>query len=432
MWPESGRDVMASSLLRRAAMLRKLALAFLVAAAFACTAEPTSSVVEHDGPRNLALRDAARAHAIPIAWLAAVGYQQGRFEAAEMTSDPNAPAEANAADDTLGADTPVDEADAADPSPAPADDGAASGDDATLPTSWGVMYLTDDQVAAAAQLTGRAPDEIRTDVAANIDAAAALIAQGWAEPHTDDGLRAATTQFLGLADPDDAALALGDLDDVIRDGFDLTTSDGEELELVGTDPHPAEPLAATPPGKTPPFEWIPSPNFSSRLGYPIRYIVIHDIEGTMAGAISVFKKSSSQTSAHYIVRARDGHIVKMVYEHDNAWHAGHGWFNRHSIGIEHEGFAFRKDGGGYYTDRQYRASAALACSIAVRYHIPVDRKHIFGHFNVPSNLASHTLCSDAAGIAGRCGGTSHHADPGRYWNWTKYMSLVRTCVNAAK
>ena len=177
---------------------------------------------------------------------------------------------------------------------------------------------------------------------------------------------------------------------------------------------------------------LASPNFSSRQGYPIRYVVIHDIEGTMAGAIAVFKKSANQTSAHYIVRSHDGHIVKMVLERNNAWHAGHGWFNRHSIGIEHEGFAHKKKGGGYYTDTLYNASAALTCAVAHRYKIPVDRKHIFGHMNVPSNLASHTLCSDARGIAGLCGGVSHHSDPGKYWNWKKYMKLVSTCVAAAK
>ena len=96
---------------------------------------------------------------------------------------------------------------------------------------------------------------------------------------------------------------------------------------------------------------------ANKYALNIRFIVVHDIEGTQAGAISVFKRSSSQASAHYITRASDGHIVQMVREGNNAWHAGHGWFNRHSIGIEHEGFAHRKNGGGFYTDRQYRASA---------------------------------------------------------------------------
>jgi N-acetyl-anhydromuramyl-L-alanine amidase AmpD len=244
-------------------------------------------------------------------------------------------------------------------------------------------------------------------------------------------VRAATVELLGLAaDPEAADLALSDLDSVLVEGFDLTTSDGEHVALAGSAPTPdtAEAIA---PGHYPALQWIASPNYSSRQGYPIRYIVVHDIEGTMASAIAVFKRTSRQASAHYIVRAHDGHIVQMVREANNAWHVGHGWFNRHSIGIEHEGFAFKAGGGGYYTDTQYQASARLACAIAHRYGIPIDRAHVFGHFNVPSNLSSHTLCSDAKGIAGACGGVSHHADPGKYWNWTKYLSLVRGCVNAA-
>jgi len=291
------------------------------------------------------------------------------------------------------------------------------------------MYLSDAQLDAAAALTGATPDALRTDLAANIAGAAALLAADRAAAGGD--LRIATASFLGYADDLEAGdLALVDIDETLQNGFDLTTSDGERLALTGSDPQP-DVAEAVAPGKYPARQWIPSPNFSSRLGLNVRFIVVHDIEGTMAGAISVFKRTSSQASAHYITRASDGHIVQMVREGNNAWHAGHGWFNRHSVGIEHEGFAHRKNGGGFYTDRQYRASARLACAIAHRYSIPVNRKHIFGHMNVPSNLSSHTLCSDARGIAGECGGVSHHSDPGRFWNWTKYITLIRGCVAAA-
>jgi N-acetyl-anhydromuramyl-L-alanine amidase AmpD len=386
----------------------------------ACGSPPTTATLDLPGARNEALRAAAERHDLPLDWLVAIGYQQGRFERADAVDDMAPDAEDPA--EVLAEDTPLDDV------MPPADDGIV-GTDIDPPDAWGVMFLGDAQIAEAATLTGNDPDTLRTDVAANIDAAAALIAARW--DHTPAGLRTATTAFLGVDDDADTTdLALGDLDDVIRNGFDLTTVDGERLAMIGSDPD-VEAFAAPAPGKYPARQWIPSPNFSSRLGYHVRFIVIHDIEGTMAGAISVFKHSSSEASAHYITRARDGHVVQMVHEGDNAWHAGHGWFNRNSIGIEHEGFAFRKHGGGYYTDRQYRASSQLACAIAHRYGIPVNRKHIFGHMNVPSSLSSHTLCSDARGIAGHCGGVSHHADPGRYWSWTKYMSLVRTCVNAA-
>ena len=395
----------------------------------ACAAEPSTHVVDLPGARNAAFRAAAARYGVPEDWLVALAYQQGRFEPAETADEGDDPSMASAPLDpsdpaaTLDADTPVDEVDAT------PDDSLDAPDPVLDTRSWGVMYLTDAQVARAATLTGEAPAAIQTDIAANIDGAAALLAD--ASAHGGDAaLCTATTAYLGVTD-DAADLALHDLDDVLANGFDVTTEDGERLELVGTAPSQETDDARLAPGHYPKVQWIPSPNFGSREGSPIRYVIIHDIEGTMPGAISIFKKRANEVSAHYIVRARDGHIVKMVHETDDAWHAGHGWFNRHSIGIEHEGFAHRKRGGGYYTKTLYEASAQLTCAIAHRYHIPVDRKHIFGHLNVPSSLTSHTLCSDKHGNEGRCGGVDHHTDPGPYWDWHLYMHLVATCVRAA-
>jgi N-acetyl-anhydromuramyl-L-alanine amidase AmpD len=400
-------------------MRRSACIASIIVCLAACAGEPTAPGLP--GERNTALRAAAEHYDVSVDWLAAIAFQQGRFEAAEA-EDTTAAALSDPAD-TLAEDTPLD--DTGDPV---AVDDAPMGDHPDAPAGWGVMYLSEAQVARAAELTGRAPEAIRTDHGANIAAAAALLAE---HGTSAEAVRASTIGLLGLeGDAESAALALADLDDVITEGFDLTTSDGERLVLEGTAPTP-ETAEAVAPGHYPAIQFIASPNYSTRQGYAIRYIVVHDIEGTMASAIAVFKNSANDASAHYIVRARDGHIVQMVREANNAWHVGHGWFNRHSIGIEHEGFAFKKNGGGYYTDKQYQASARLACAVAHRYNIPVTRSRIFGHFNVPSNLASHTLCSDARGIAGKCGGVSHHSDPGKYWNWTKYMALVRGCVNAA-
>ena len=418
-------------------MQLRLRSLFIFGVVAACGTEPATHVEDLPGARNEAYRSASAHYDLDQDWLVAIGYQQGRFESAQASDTADDPT-MDMSSDALTADTPVDEADDTVP-------GDSADDPAETPAlvSWGLMYLTDAQVDRAAQLTGHTADELHTDFAANIDGAAAILAQ---DSHALGSLRDATTIFLGV-DDDAATLALNQLDAAVATGFDVTTSDGERLVLDGTGATiPVDPItpddetdappvstaiAKVAPGHTPPFQWIPSPNFSTREGYPIRYVVIHDIEGTMAGAIAVFKKSANQTSAHYIVRSHDGHIVKMVLERNNAWHAGHGWFNRHSIGIEHEGFAHKKKGGGYYTDTLYGASAALTCSIAHRYNIPVDRKHIFGHENVPSSLSSHTLCSDARGVAGLCGGVSHHSDPGKYWDWKKYMKLVSTCVAAA-
>ena len=405
-------------MVRYASVLLVLALVLV-----ACASEPSTATLDLPGARNEAFRAAAKDHNLPLDWLVAISFQQGRFERADAIDDPAAPTKPEDPAEVLAEDTPLDDTDP------PATDTIGDGTHDDLPGAWGVMALGDAQIAEAAALTSRDADSLRTETGANIDGAAALIAARW--DHTPEGLRTATAEFLGVADdPETVELALADLDEVIANGFDLTTEDGERIAMIGTDPQP-EAVEAAAPGTYPTRHWIPSPNFSSRLGYKVRFIVIHDIEGTMAGAISVFKKSANQASAHYITRARDGKVVQMVLESKNAWHSGHGWFNRNSVGIEHEGFAFKKRGGGYYNDRQYRASARLACAIAHRYNIRVDRKHIFGHMNVPSSLSSRTLCSDKRGIAGHCGGVSHHADPGRYWNWTKYMTLVRSCVKAA-
>ena len=423
--------------------MRGTALVFASIFVAACAAQPATRVVDLPGARNAAFRDAASRYGLSEDWLVAIAYQQGRLEPADAADDGVDPSMATGPIDasdpaaTLDADTPVDEVD---PDP---DNSPDAPDPAIDQRSWGLMYLTDVQVARAAALTGLTPDAIRGELGANVDAAAALLADAGGAGG-DDALRAATTTFLGVTD-DAADLALHDLDDVIANGFDLTTEDGERVALVGADPQPeVDPSdagelgtggqvaeARVAPGHYPRVQWIRSPNFGSRLGAHIHYVIIHDMEGTMPAAISIFKNPANQVSAHYLVRSRDGHIVKMVRETQDAWHAGHGWFNRHSIGIEHEGFAHRKRGGGYYTDRLYQASAQLTCAIAHRYHIPVDRKHIFGHENVPSDLASHTLCSDRRGNAGACGGVSHHTDPGPYWDWHEYMHLVATCVRAA-
>jgi N-acetyl-anhydromuramyl-L-alanine amidase AmpD len=412
----------------------------IIGLAAACSTDPGTHVEDLSGTRNSAYRAAADKYGISEDWLVALGYQQGRFEPAQMKDTDDDPAlDMTDPSANLLVDTPVDETDdatqdAADPNAPPAD-----------VESWGVMYLTDAQIDRAAALTGLDSDALRTDITANITGAAAVLAD---DAKTMGSLRSATTTFLGVED-DAADLALDDLDTDASTGFDVTTSDGERIVLDGTgaevaampvmvDPEDGDELAdapdraRTPPGHMPAHQWIRSPNFGSRLGDKIHYVIIHDMEGTMPGAIAVFKNPRNEVSAHYLVRSHDGHIVKMVLERDDAWHCGHGWFNRHSIGIEHEGFAHKKKGGGYYTETLYKASAALTCSIAYRYGIPVDRKHIFGHENVPSNLDSHTICSDKRGNEGLCGGVDHHTDPGKYWDWSTYMNLVATCVRAAK
>ncbi|MBK7861778.1 MAG: N-acetylmuramoyl-L-alanine amidase [Archangiaceae bacterium] len=434
-----------------------------------------------EGARNDAFRAAASKHGLPLELLMSVAHHQGHFE---LPPDANEQAEAPAADPAVQGDvTPpstevesAPEMEAADPE-APAQPEAvmelapdetdlglqteltadALADDAETGLDpmgdkeamqegdahsglqvFGLMYLTPEQVTRAAELTGSSEEAIRTDLAANIDGAAAVLADLAKAAGIDamtadlDAWAPAIAKFVGAdGDAEVTRLAVSAVKDLYVDGFDVMTSDGEHLQMIGIGRETASVAQELTPGKYPPIQFIAaaSSNYSSRSGGKVRFVVIHDIEGTMPGAIAVFRNPSRGASAHYIIRSSDGHIVQMVSEAKKAWHAGHGWFNANSIGIEHEGFANKPRGGGFYNTKLYTASSNLVCAIAKKYSIPVDRKHIFGHGNVPSSLSSTTICSDARANAGACGGVSHHHDPGKFWDWTTYMRLVARCVS---
>jgi N-acetyl-anhydromuramyl-L-alanine amidase AmpD len=137
----------------------------------------------------------------------------------------------------------------------------------------------------------------------------------------------------------------------------------------------------------------------------ITMVVIHVMQGSYEGTQAWFQNPKSQVTAHYAIRSSDGQITQMVHESDIAWHAGNWDVNTHSIGIEHEGYI--ADPKRWFTKAMYESSARLVHDICSRYDIPMDRKHIIGHYEVPG--ATHT-------------------DPGSGWDWDRYMDLVRDPV----
>ncbi|QFZ74136.1 N-acetylmuramoyl-L-alanine amidase [Streptomyces fagopyri] len=140
--------------------------------------------------------------------------------------------------------------------------------------------------------------------------------------------------------------------------------------------------------------------------YAIDRVVIHVTQGSYRSAVKVFQDPGHGAAAHYIVR-KDGGITQMIRELDVAFHAGNRGYNERSVGIEHEGFV---EHASSFTDAMYRASARLTAGICARYGIPVDREHIIGHVEVPG---------------------TDHTDPGRYWDWDRYLLLVRRAGTAA-
>lgn len=148
----------------------------------------------------------------------------------------------------------------------------------------------------------------------------------------------------------------------------------------------------------------------------IKYIVIHDTEGSYDSAINHFQNPLSYVSCNYVIRSSDGAVTQMVRSSDVAWCAGDWYVNMHSINIEHEGIAAQ--GAAWYTEEMYRSSAALVRHLAHKYDIPLDRAHIVGHDQIPA-LSTRVL-------------TGQHWDPGPYWDWDHYMNLVQGRIEPAR
>ena len=156
--------------------------------------------------------------------------------------------------------------------------------------------------------------------------------------------------------------------------------------------------------------------------YNINWIVIHVTQGSYSGTISWFQNPNAQASAHYIFKQDGTEITQMVQEKDIAWHAGNWDYNKHSIGLEHEGYV----GSTVWPDALYQKSAEVVRYLANKYNIP--KVH-------PTGVAPCDSQSSSGGIIGHnqvpdpndCsvgGGRSHHTDPGSTWDWAKFMSYV--------
>jgi N-acetylmuramoyl-L-alanine amidase/Bacterial Ig domain len=177
------------------------------------------------------------------------------------------------------------------------------------------------------------------------------------------------------------------------------------------------PAAGAAPTLRPPVTWLKGEgNFTKSHRSPgsIDCIVVHVTEGQFWGSVRWLQSPRAHASSHFIV-SRGGKIVQLVHTSDIAWHAGNWKTNVESVGIEHEGFTYGPDG---FTTAQYRSSARLAAWIARRALMPIDRRHIIGHAQVPAP-------------GGGLGGSGHHTDPGPRWNWNRYLALVRAFAHGS-
>jgi hypothetical protein len=320
----------------------------------------------------------------------------------------------------------------------------------SVDNGYGLMHLVENSqthtLTQAAALLGVSPEVLKTDTPQNIRGGAALLRTYANEQGLNDLTRKDMTEwhpvvarYSNATMEEISTLYADEAYTLLNNGISGKSKNGEEIEVIAKDIKPKKSKPKKPQGngetlslspQAAPAEYAVSPEdadlFSSdataaatlwapaavgnytpanrESDYPINYVVIHTTQGSYSSAINWFQNPASRVSAHYVIRSSDGRVTQTVSEKNIAHHAGNWTYNTQSIGIEHEGYVSNPS---WYTDAMYRASAALTRSICQRYGIPMTRAHIIGHNEVPG--ATHT-------------------DPGRYWNWTYYMRLVRNEV----
>ncbi|MFC9792914.1 N-acetylmuramoyl-L-alanine amidase [Streptomyces sp. NPDC127584] len=286
-------------------------------------------------------------------------------------------------------------------------------------------------VRAAAALTGIAPATLKRDERQNLRGGAALLASyqrrvtrtASADPGDWYG---AVAQYSQAADTATAERFAEGVFAVIRGGKERVREDGQQVSLAKSPSvRPARSqlaslglrtsaaaVAECP--RTLNCRFVPAAASNYQVstrnsnGLDVDFIVIHDLEGSYDGGVSWFQDPASGASAHYVLKADGSAATQMVATKDIAFHAGNYWTNMHGIGIELEGYAAQ--GPTWFTPAQYEATAELVGYLAQRFGVPLDREHVIGHDNVMPPRPSRA--PDA------------HWDPGPYWDWERFMSLL--------
>lgn len=271
--------------------------------------------------------------------------------------------------------------------------------------AYGIMNLmqnpSTDTLGKAAELSGLSQEALKTDRAANIRGGAAVIADMQGEPKPDD----INGWFDTVADYGGGPVYANQVYETLQSGASAEVS-GETVTLEPQPGAETQPVVSAQGnadyGRA---KWYGAygGNYTraNRGRAQINKVIVHVTQGSFSSAINWFKDSRAGTSAHYTVRSSDGFVGQSVHEKDIAWHAGNWTYNKTSIGIEHEGYV---SNSSWFTTKMYRSSARLTAYLSKKHGIPIDRQHIIGHNEVPG--ATHT-------------------DPGRYWDWPRYMKLVK-------
>jgi N-acetyl-anhydromuramyl-L-alanine amidase AmpD len=372
---------------------------------------------------------AARVSGVPRAVLLGVSYMESRWD--DHDGSPS----------TAGGFGPMHLTHVVSSTPSARFDPLGKGDgnaEPRVPSYAGTTPLTTAQARTldrAARMVRLSPSRPRRDPVANICAGAVLLASyQHGSARRLDAWSAAVARYSTASDQRTAMRFAHEVYAVVRRGMARTTDDGQRVRLAAhpearLDAAQVRSLGLTKAGHTrvdcPPSlgcESVPAPyeQYGDAPGdygnhdlanrpHDLRIddIVIHDTEGSWDEAMQLVQ-DPTYLGWHYTVRSSDGQIAAHLDPKDVGWHAGNWYVNMHSIGVEHEGFAAQ--GATWYTESLYESSAALVRHLAHEYGVPLDRAHIIGHDQVPG------ITPDT--VAGM------HWDPGPYWDWQHYMTLL--------
>ncbi|WP_324604324.1 N-acetylmuramoyl-L-alanine amidase [Streptomyces sp. NRRL F-5126] len=370
------------------------------------------------GARQADFEAAAAEFHVPASLLLALAYQETRWDAHPGSYN------------TGGGYGPMDLTDVTPAMAAGSGAGAAGRRDISSFTRDPALHT----LGKAAELTGTPAAELRTDPRDNIRGGAALLAAyekslTGATPGDPAQWYGAVARYSRASGRAAAGAFARRVYGTLRTGASRTADRGQHVfvaahpgvhpatsqlaEAYPTAPHPDSAAQRPECPSTMTCRFLPADPTNGQVadrpadGMDVKYIVIHDTETSYADAIKEFQTPGT-VSAHYVMKASDGSVTQMVPDKDIAFHAGDYWFNMHSIGIEHEGFAAH--GATWYTQAQYQETADLVKYLSHKYGIPLDREHILGHDNVPAP-------TDGT-VAGM------HWDPGPYWDWNRFMALL--------
>lgn len=294
--------------------------------------------------------------------------------------------------------------------------------------SYGIMALVrnpfSDTLGEASKLTGISEEALKTDRAANILGGAALLSEslGNSRPSNLEGFHGAIAGN-GKAPGRDYSTVSGigageiyaeEILQTLASGVpEITVGAGESMSLTPRDVGPdyqgfeSEPETSDYSfercrNREPDEVWYRA----NRGNYTVAHrgkaridkIVVHCTQGSWIGAIRWFQDRRANVSAHYVIRSRDGKVAQCVNDRNIAWHAGDWWWNKKSIGIEHEGYAKVPR---WFTNRMLNSSARLTAYLCHKYNIRPNKYNIVGHRH-----CSSTMC------------------PGKF-RWGYYMGRVK-------